>query len=115
MGSRYYMNKHFYSKIIEIESIKLKLEELDMTPEERNHINRLIDASLHNTILDLILSELSEEDKRIFIDHLIEENHDKIWQHLNKNISDVETKIKKAADELSRELSKDINSTDGGE
>lgn len=101
--------KQFYSKVTQIETLKVELEDLNLTQEEKAHLSRLIDASLHNTILDLILSELSEEDKRVFLDHLVTDDHTKIWQHLNKNIEGVEKKIRKAADELHKELKRDIH------
>lgn len=100
--------KHFYSHIIETSSISLELGNMDLSKEERVHLMTLMDATMHNVILDVILSELSDEDKKIFLTHLSSNNHDKIWEHLKKKIDNIEDKIKKAAEELKQELYKDI-------
>lgn len=100
--------KYFFSHLIEIESISQSLDEIDLSNEEKLYLAKLIDSSLHHTILDVILSELSDQDKRIFVQHLNTNNHDKIWQFLNEKVDDVEVKIKKAADELKHQLNKDL-------
>ena len=100
--------KQWYSHLIEIESIIIELDKMDLSKEEKLHLTSLVDSSLHHTILDAILSELQETDKRIFLTHLKEDNHDKIWQFLNEKIDGVEDKIKKAAEDLKKELHKDL-------
>ncbi len=102
------MGKHFYSHIIETSSISLELGNMDLSKDERIHLISLMEATMHNVILDVILSELSEEDKKIFLTHLSTNNHDKIWEHLKKKINNIEEKIRKAAEELKDELYKDI-------
>ncbi len=100
--------KYFYSHLIEIEAIVIKLDKMDLSKEEKLHLTHLIDSSLHHTVLNAILSELSEEDKRLFILHLKENNHDKIWQFLNNKVSGIETKIRKAATDLNKEFMTDL-------
>lgn len=107
------MGKHFYSHIIETSSISLELGSMNLSKEERIHLMTLMDATMHNVILDVILSELSDEDKKIFLTHLSSNNHDKIWEHLKKKIVNIEDKIKKAAGELRNELYKDIKEAKG--
>ena len=53
------MKKHFYTHIIDTSTLSLELGEMDLTSEERIHLFSLIDANIHHTILDLVLSELS--------------------------------------------------------
>lgn len=103
--------KQFYSHLIEIESIVLELDKFDLSEEEKIHLAQLIDSSLHHTILDAILSELKEEDKRIFLRHIHENDHDKIWQFLNGKVDNIEERIKKTADDLKKELHKDLKET----
>lgn len=103
--------KQFYDSVDEIDALHVELESLELDEGEKEHLSDLIDANLHTTILDLILSELSEEDKRKFLDHLLEDDHGKIWQHLDKNIDGVREKIEKAAKDLSTQLKKDIDDT----
>lgn len=100
--------KLFYSHLIEVDSIILELDQMDLSDKERLHLANLIDSSMHHSILDAILSELSQSDKRVFMQHLNEGNHDKIWKFLNGKVDGVEEKIKKAADDLKIELHKDL-------
>lgn len=102
------MKKHFYSHIIETSVLSLELGDMDLSKEERMHLVSLIDSNLHHAILDAILSELSEENKKIFLSHLASEDHTKLWEHLKKNIDNIEEKIKKAAEKLKEELYKDV-------
>lgn len=105
------MNKHFYSHLTKTEIIIEDLKACEMTTAEEQHIVRLIDSSTHHAILDLILSELSQDDKKTFITYLAEDNHDKIWNHLTKNIEDIEKKIKKTSSQIHLEVKKDIRQT----
>lgn len=100
--------KYFYSSLIEIESIVTKLDQLDLSREEKHHLAELVDSSLHHTILDAILSQLSEEDKRVFLRYVHEDDHKKIWEFLSGKIDNIEDKIKKAAEDLKEELHGDL-------
>lgn len=100
--------KQWYTHLVEIETIIVELDKMDLSKEDKLHLAHLVDSSLHHTILDAVLSQLKEEDKRIFITHLNEGSHDKIWQFLNEKVDGVEDKIKKAAEDLKKELHKDI-------
>lgn len=102
------MKHHFYSRIIEIDSLIVELDKLDLSTDEKIHLASLIDSNLHQTILDAVLSELSDKDKEIFLTHLSKNDHDKIWQHLNEKVESIEEKIKKAAESLKQDLHKDI-------
>ena len=102
------MKKHFYSHIIDTSILSLELAEMNLTSAERIHLISLIDSNIHHTVLDLVLSELSESDKKIFLTHLAEKNHDKIWKLLKEKTKNIEEKIKKAAEYLKKELHKDI-------
>lgn len=105
--------KHFYSQIIDTFTLSLELGEMDLTSEERMHLISLIDSNIHHAILDLVLSELSEEDKKIFLMHVAASSHDKIWKLLRKKTENIEEKIKKAAEDLKKELHKDIKEAKG--
>lgn len=103
--------KHFYSHLVETDSLVVLINELDATEDEKAHLVALVDSQLHHTVLDAVLSELSEEDKKIFLKHLLEEDHDKVWRHLNDKVDTIEEKIKKAADDLKKDLHEDIKDT----
>ena len=102
------MTKPFFASLIKIESIIISLNELGLTREEKVHLAHLVDSSLHNKILDTILSQLNEQDKKQFLVHLKESSHDKIWNFLNEKIEKIEDKIKNVAKDLQFELEKDI-------
>lgn len=100
--------KQFYTQLIEVESLIIELDKLDLTEEQKSHLTYLIDSSLHHTLLDTILSLLSDADKRVFLKHLEENNHDKIWEFLNSRVDNIEDKIKLTAEELKKQLHADL-------
>lgn len=100
--------KYFYSHLIEIESIVMELGKMDLTKEQKIHLTGLIDSSLHHMILDAVLSELVPSDKKVFLNHLEENDHSKIWNFLNDHVDKIEEKIKKTAEELKQEIHKDL-------
>jgi hypothetical protein len=102
------MKKHFYSDIVDIESLKIALSEMDLSTKEKSHLLEIVESSVHHVVLDAVLSELSEKDKKIFLAHLISDEHDKIWEMLNEKSENIEEKIKKAAEDLKEQLHKDI-------
>ncbi len=99
---------YFYSKLVTIEEIWEELSSLDLSIPERKHLAELLDSSLHHTILDAILSELSDQDKKVFLSNLSENDHSKIWSFLNGKVDNIEEKIKKTAEDLKSELKKDL-------
>lgn len=92
-------------------SVSLAIKELDMAPEEKLHLLSLVESNIHHAILDTILSELTEEDKKKFIEHLSEDDHDRIWDFLDQRIEGIEDKIKKTAEDLKKEIHKDVEDT----
>lgn len=105
--------RHFYSHLIDTSTLSLELGDMNLTQEERVELIGLLDSNLHQVVLDAILSELSEDDKKIFLKHLHANDHDKIWQHLKAKTKNIEEKIKKTAEDLKKELHKDIKEVRG--
>lgn len=99
---------HFYAHLAETSSITVDLADMDLSKEERLHLLNLVNSNIHNTVLDTVLSNLSEEDKKIFLANLHSNNHDKIWNHLKNKIKNIENKIKDSIENLKKELQKDI-------
>lgn len=100
--------KYFYTHIIDTSTLSLELGDMDLSPAERTHLVSLIDSNIHHEVLDLVLSELNPEDKKTFLTHLASEDHDKVWKFLNQKIDNIEEKIKKTAEDIKKELHKDI-------
>ncbi|MBI2337793.1 hypothetical protein HYU95_01285 [Candidatus Daviesbacteria bacterium] len=86
----------------------MELDKLNLSLDQKAHLSTLIDSSLHHTVLDAVLSELSPEDKKVFLNHLKEDDKGKIWQFLNEKVDNIEDKIKKAAEDLKSEMHKDL-------
>lgn len=100
--------RYFFSHLIEIDSLAVELDKLQLSKEEKLHLATLVDSSLYHTILDAVLFQLNQEDKKIFLNHLKGNDHGTIWQFLNGKIFNIEDKIKKAGNDLKIELHKDL-------
>jgi hypothetical protein len=101
--------KYFYSQLIEVHSVTQKLDELNMQDDHKAHLANLVDSHIHHTVMDVILSELSEEDKLLFLEKISENPEDpELLQFLNTRSEKIEEKIKKAVEDLKKELHEDI-------
>lgn len=102
------MVKHFYSFIIETESLFLEIDSLEISTEEKQHLKSLAESHVHHSIIDTILSELVPNDKKLFLEHLNSKNHDRIWSFLHEKMEGAEEKIKDAVHTVKKELHKDL-------
>jgi succinate dehydrogenase flavin-adding protein (antitoxin of CptAB toxin-antitoxin module) len=102
------MKKHFYSNLVDTDSIVFELETLNLSKEEKDHLTMLVHSNMHHTVIEIVLSELPEEEKKIFMHLLHQEDQEMIWMHLNAHVKNAEKKIKKAAEDLKKELLQDI-------
>lgn len=107
------MTIHFYSKLVTTDFLVEALNELDLSDDQRSHLLGIVESSLHHAILDTILSELPEKDKQTFLEYVTSEDHEKIWNFLNKKIDNIEEKIVSVAEGLKKELHQDIAETKG--
>lgn len=107
------MIKHFYSYLIEQETIEIELENLDLSKEEKKHLVSIAESSIHYTVIDTILSELPEKEKKKFLENIKSKNHEKIWKHLFEKTEGIEAKIIKAANGLLKDLLKDVSEAKG--
>jgi actin-like ATPase involved in cell morphogenesis len=99
---------HFYEKVIETSKISLELGDMNLSSEERRELTILVSKNIHAVVLDTVLSELSDEDKKTFLKNLSENNHEKIWQHLKVKVNKIEEKIKQSIEETKNDLLEDI-------
>jgi len=102
------MKKYFYHSVVETSSISIALAEMDMSHDERKHLVNLVEENLHHAILDAVLSELSDKDKQEFVELYAQGDDEKIWKLLKSRVDHIEDKIKVTADDLKKELHKDI-------
>ncbi len=102
------MKKHFYSHLVEIESLFISLHGLDMKREERDELTVLIESTVHHTILEVVLSHLQEGDKKIFLAHVAIGRHDDVWKLLKEKGKNIEKKIQKSFEKLKKDFHTDI-------
>jgi hypothetical protein len=101
-------SKHFYSHLIETTDITIELAEIELTSDERVHLISLIEANIHSTVIETVLSNLTKEDKKIFLKNLVSNDHEIIWSHLKSKTKNIEEKISKSVGILKKDLYKDI-------
>lgn len=99
---------HFYTKIIKIDSFITDLHSLPLKKEEKEHLISLVDSHVHHTVLEVVLSELQEEDKKILLKHVVTNQHEIIVSFITSKIENVEEKIKTAVEKLLEEFRTDI-------
>lgn len=102
------MKKYFYSHLVEMESVVLALDELEISEAEKEKLAMLADKQLAHVVIGAILNELTVRDKKIFLANLRYEENDKIWKHLRGKVEKIEEKIIMAAEDLKYDLHKDI-------
>lgn len=105
------MKKNFFDHLVEVDTLHIHIEELDLENHQKDEIKTLVNDSLYHAILDSILSELSEEDKKVFLSHLVNDDHDKLWELLVGKIENVEDKIKNTAEAVKKELHEEIKTS----
>jgi hypothetical protein len=100
--------KYFYSHLVETTDISIKLSEFNLSEEEKTHLTSLLEANIHSTVVESVLSELSKEDKKQFLKNLISNNHEITMWHLKIKINKLEDKIKDSVEALKKELLEDL-------
>jgi DNA-directed RNA polymerase specialized sigma24 family protein len=99
----------FYSDLVKIETIIISLEELNLADHHKKHLSSLVDSTVHNTIMELVLSKLSSSDRADFIKLYNEDPHNKdLMKFLNTKVDKIEEHIQEAAKKLKDELHEDL-------
>ncbi|MDO8429021.1 MAG: hypothetical protein Q7S88_00125 [Candidatus Daviesbacteria bacterium] len=100
---------YFYSHIIEIESVIIKLDELNLDESQKKHLASLLDSIIHHEILNLVLSKLTDSEKSVFIRKMQENPKNReLLNFLNDKSSGIEKEIKTAASDIIKDFHKDI-------
>ena len=102
------MQKHFYTHIVEIDSVYTILDLLNMNKEERDELIIIIESTIHHVVVDTVLTDLPDEDKKTFLKHLAQDKHDDIWVLLNIRMKNPEKKIFKAVHKVKKEFHADM-------
>ena len=94
------MKKQFYSHLIKTEIVEEELNKLDLSQKEKEELLHHVHSSIHYTVLDVTLDYLPEEHKKTFLEHVNNNDHEKVWEHLNRYAVGIEEKIKDASSAL---------------
>jgi hypothetical protein len=100
--------KFFYSHLIETSDVSIRITEMKLAKNEKTHLTSLLEANVHSVVIHSVLSELSKEDKEVFLKNLISDNHEQTWDHLKVKIDKLEDKIKASVEELKKDLLRDL-------
>lgn len=100
--------KYFYSHIIEISEISLEIGNLDIPKEDRVKLIALAEENHHNALLHLVLNHLHDDDKKSFLSHISEDNHDRAWEFVAKKIEDLENKLINESNRIREDFKNDI-------
>ncbi|KXK10994.1 MAG: hypothetical protein UZ22_OP11002000520 [Microgenomates bacterium OLB23] len=99
---------YFYTHIVNVQSLHDALDNAGFTDYERKELIIIAQDSLHHVLLDTILSRLAEEDKKVFLTNIHNEDHKAIWAHLKEKIENVEDTITHTAENFLAHLHYDI-------
>ncbi len=102
------MINKIFAKYINTESILIEMNDLNLSNTERQHLASLVDSSMHHAILDEILSNLNSQDKKIFLQKVQSGDEEEIVDFLNKQVDNIEDKIKAVSEKLVKELHEDL-------
>jgi len=102
------MKKYFFSHLLEIETVHTTLEESDMDKKDKVYLALLLEETVHNAVISELLSNLNDSDKHEFLEYIHKENHETIWEFLNKKIDNAEDLVKKSIKNLKDEFLADI-------
>ena len=102
------MKKQFYSHLISYESIRLEMNGLDLSEKEKDDLLKIVESHVHHTMLDEALSHVRGEDKKAFLLHVHQEEHDKAMTILRKHTQDIEKHLLQATHVLFEGLRDDI-------
>jgi hypothetical protein len=105
--------KHFYSHLIQIESLTVELDSMELADHEKHTLAKLADANIHNVVMDAILDKLSETDKRKFAEIAHSDDHKKVWDFLYSKSENIEDDIEKAALDFKKKLHEDVKEAKG--
>lgn len=97
----------FYDHLVEvyIGDLIVKIEEFDISNEERDHLTGIIDNILHHRLMHLILSGLEREDQEIFLASFTVCPHNiGIMEFLKEKSPDIEDEINSEVEDLKNEV-----------
>jgi len=104
------MAKIFYDHLIKIEEVTAELDNYELTVEEKEEYISLIDETLHNHTLNVILSHLPKQHHKNFLSMFYQGPHrSELLDFLKKEtLVDIEEKISEEAGKVKKEILAEI-------
>lgn len=102
------MKKHFYSHLVDPEDIRNELKVLEISDDEAEDLHLVIESTIHHAVVDMIMKELPESHKHLFLAHIQDDNHDDVIALITEHISDHEKRIRDLVERLRGEYKSDI-------
>lgn len=104
--------RYIFEDIIETKDIYLVIDEHAPDDETKQYLITIVKDVIHHKVVDLVLDELDEEKRVIFIEKLDDESqHQEILIKLSGWISDFEQKVVLKVKETEKELMKLMSKT----
>ncbi len=95
----------FWEPFVDIESIKIKIEEQGLKEKEKIRLLDLVHQTFHLRVLDLVLSHLPKEKQTSFLDQYCQLPHSyKLLESIKQDIADIEEKLKLLDQQLKSEV-----------
>jgi hypothetical protein len=100
------MSKIFYDHLIVLEEVRVQIDKVAKTSEEKEEIWKLVDEIIHHRVMNTILEKLPEKHHKSFLKRFYAAPYDeKLIPYLNEKIDDdIENFISKEIKLLSEEL-----------
>ena len=100
--------KYFFEEIIEIERIPTLLASDEFSENERQYLLNLAKSSIHHKVIDLVLTELADEQMKLFFIEALDtsEDHASTLEMLKAKVEGIEEKVVILVKEAELELEK---------
>lgn len=107
------MSKLFYDRFMILEEVEIELRKMNLSKEERQEMDRLIDETLHHRVMGRILTYLPRPYHAEFLDRFHKSPYDEaLVNYLNEKIeTSVEQHVKDEVEKVKKEILEDIRSS----
>lgn len=100
--------KNFYDHLVKVESLTIQVNRLDLNPSQKKRVNGLIKSSVHYTLVNTLMSDVPEKERPRAIKTLNSGNYNELWSVFDTKKARVEGNLRKAFENLSREILRDL-------
>lgn len=101
--------RFFYAHLIEIDQVIVELNTLELLESERYHLAFLLDSTIFHTVLDMVLSKLPAEERRVFWERFHQNPEDEtLLDFLTFRVERIEDEMREVIRDLVAEFYRDI-------